>query len=126
MPTEKAHGIQIVKTCEALADYGVKVELLVPDRKNPIKDDPFEFYKIAKNFAIKKVPCLDLINIPFLKKITFWLESFTFYLSVKNILLKINLTHTIRVICCWLFLSKQHKNVFTKFIFAGKNSDKNT
>lgn len=32
MPTEKAHGIQIAKMCEALIEAGVPVELVVPSR----------------------------------------------------------------------------------------------
>ena len=32
MPTEKAHGIQIAKMCEALIEAGAKVELIVPRR----------------------------------------------------------------------------------------------
>ena len=30
MPTEKAHGIQIMKTCEAFADVGINIKLFVP------------------------------------------------------------------------------------------------
>ena len=32
MPTEKAHGIQIAKMCEALTEAGAEVELIVPRR----------------------------------------------------------------------------------------------
>jgi hypothetical protein len=32
LPTEKAHGLQIMKTCEALAKQGVVVTLLVPSK----------------------------------------------------------------------------------------------
>lgn len=32
MPTEKAHGIQIAKMCEAFVEQGVSVELVVPSR----------------------------------------------------------------------------------------------
>ncbi len=84
MPTEKAHGIQIVKTCEALAARGIEVELLVPKRRNYIEEDAFDFYGVSKNFSLKKLWCLDLIFLPGFKKLTFWLETFTFYLSVKK------------------------------------------
>jgi len=86
IPTEKAHGLQIMKTCEALVSQGTKVKLLVPERVNRLQDNPFEFYNVPGNFSIKKLWCLDLINLPFLKKLFFWLESFTFYLSVNKYL----------------------------------------
>jgi glycosyltransferase involved in cell wall biosynthesis len=34
MPTEKAHGIQIAKMCEALIEAGAEVELIAPRRAN--------------------------------------------------------------------------------------------
>jgi len=55
IPTEKAHGLQIMKTCEALADLGASVQLLVPRRPNALKDDPFAYYKVRKNFSIRYI-----------------------------------------------------------------------
>ena len=76
LPTEKAHGIQIMKTCEALADLGHEVELAVPWRANAIKSDPFEYYGAKKNFKIKKLPSLDIVGK--LGRFGFWIQSFTF------------------------------------------------
>ncbi|HRY62339.1 MAG TPA: hypothetical protein P5056_01035 [Candidatus Paceibacterota bacterium] len=52
IPTDRAHGIQIMKTCEALSSQGVVVELVVPSRKNSIKEDPFSYYQVKENFKI--------------------------------------------------------------------------
>ena len=52
MPTEKAHGIQIIYMCKAFADAGMDVELVIPRRLNPIKDDPFDYYGVKRNFRI--------------------------------------------------------------------------
>lgn len=52
MPTEKAHGVQIVKSCEAFANAGYQVELVVPTRVNMIHDDPFAYYGVAPVFTI--------------------------------------------------------------------------
>ena len=64
MPTEKAHGWQIVKMCESFADAGAKVDLFVPDRRknNPIKQDAFEHYGIKENFKIQYAWCWDLVG----------------------------------------------------------------
>lgn len=75
IPTEKAHGIQIMKTCEAFAELGHEVKLILPWRFNPIKEDIFKYYNVRKNFKIKKIPSLDLI---WAGKIGFWIQSFTF------------------------------------------------
>lgn len=79
MPTEKAHGIQIMKMCEAFATAGTPIELVVPWRRNENKEDPFEYYRVKKTFSIKKLFSLDLI---FLGKIGFLIQSFSFTFSV--------------------------------------------
>lgn len=85
IPTEKAHGIQIMKTCEALAKQGVQVELVVPKRQNKIKEDAFNFYGVERNFKIEKLWSLDFVwlRMPrILKKLAFWKQSATFASSV--------------------------------------------
>jgi len=77
MPTEKAHGIQIMKMCEAFATAGLKVELIVPWRFNKIKENPFDYYGVKKSFRIKKLPSLDLMPLG-LPKIGFWIQNWSF------------------------------------------------
>lgn len=79
LPTEKAHGIQIMEMCSAFAKNDIKVTLIIPRRLNPIKDDIFAYYDISKNFSIKKLLCLDFTR---LSKIGFRLTSISFYISV--------------------------------------------
>ncbi len=55
LPTEKAHGLQIAKSCEAFAQAGFDVELLVSYRANKIKEDIFSYYGLKKKFRIKNV-----------------------------------------------------------------------
>jgi len=52
MPTEKAHGVQIMSMCESFAHVGADVELIVPTRKTAITDDPFAYYGLQKNFKL--------------------------------------------------------------------------
>jgi len=81
LPTEKAHGIQIVKMCEVFANQGLDLELVIPWRFNKMKEDIFDYYDVKRNFKIKKLFSLDLIplNIP---KICFWIQDLSFALSV--------------------------------------------
>lgn len=75
IPTEKAHGLQIVKTCEALAFLGQEVILVLPKRKNPIEDKIFDFYQIENNFKIVKLKCFDLVSFG---RLGFLLQSLSF------------------------------------------------
>jgi glycosyltransferase involved in cell wall biosynthesis len=61
LPTKKAHGIQIMKTCEALARNGAEVSLVVTGRKTDVSEDPFLYYKVEKNFNIYYGYCPDLV-----------------------------------------------------------------
>ncbi|MBI3631994.1 MAG: glycosyltransferase family 4 protein [Candidatus Vogelbacteria bacterium] len=85
LPTDRAHGIQIMKTCEALAKYGISVELIIPNRRNEIKEDPFSYYEIEKNFVIKKLSCFDFIRH---EKLGFLIRYVTFSLTSIKYCLK--------------------------------------
>src|SRR3989344_2127573 len=61
IPTEKAYGVSIVKTCEALAKAGAEVLLLAPQVSNNIKEGPFSYYGAEKNFSVRYVPTFDAV-----------------------------------------------------------------
>ena len=84
LPTEKAHGLATVKICEAFAESGSAVELLVPRLWRPSGGDPYVAYAIKKNFKITKVPCIDLVPLPLPEKFTFLLQmvSFSFFAAL--------------------------------------------
>jgi glycosyltransferase involved in cell wall biosynthesis len=58
MPTEKAHGIQIAKMCEAFIDLGVDVTLVLPSRKN-ISKSIKDFYGLHVEVKTAVVPAFD-------------------------------------------------------------------
>lgn len=62
LPTEKAHGIQIMKTCEALVRAGASVELVVPTRTNPITDSASAYYAMPDTFPITYLPVPDTVG----------------------------------------------------------------
>ena len=86
MPTELAHGLQVMQMCRAFAENNCEVELLVPRRVNPIKESPFSYYGVKKIFPLKRLPCLDLIFLNG-KNIFFWIQTLTFLISAKIYLL---------------------------------------
>lgn len=87
IPTEKAHGIQVMKMCEAFSDAGAEVVLVVPDRQNPISEDPFLYYGVRKNFSIRYVSNIDTV---FLGRLGFIFQSVSFAYSAWREVLKLS------------------------------------
>lgn len=75
IPTEKAHGFQIMKMCESLVNAGVEVELVVPLRKNNIAQDAFSFYNIPESFKVTYLMLPDLVRFG---KVAFYLHTVLF------------------------------------------------
>ncbi len=101
MPTEKAHGFQIMKMCEAFSKAGVQVELVVPRRFNSLRADPFSYYRVKKAFIIKKIPCIDLTGkVPF----GFIIQTFTFLIGARLYALFQNYE--------WLYTREQFTGMF--------------
>jgi glycosyltransferase involved in cell wall biosynthesis len=123
IPTEKAHGIQIMKMCEAFVDANnanqdtniankIDVELVVPQRRNNIIKDPFEYYGIEKKFKITKLPCLDLIPLG-LGAFGFYVQQFSFsFAAAAYSLFKKNVVFYSRDILPCFFLGLLGKGFF--------------
>lgn len=67
LPTEKAHGHAIIKSCEAFARLGADVELWHPQRH---QNDPllrgrtiFEFYGVEPSFAVRTLRNMDIVQL---------------------------------------------------------------
>lgn len=87
MPTEKAHGYQIMKTCEALAMQGVEVRLFVTDRSTPIKTTPFEYYDVREIFRINYLKVFDTLAYckNTFSQASYLIELLSFFSSIKKI-----------------------------------------
>jgi glycosyltransferase involved in cell wall biosynthesis len=79
LPTEKAYGIQIMKMCEAFALQGHEIDLILPERDNPITESVFDFYSIKQEAREKiKLHYIPSINLIKFGKIGFWLQTWWF------------------------------------------------
>ncbi len=92
LPTEKAHGFQIMKMCEAFARAGEDVELVIPRRVNTPQmqrvRDVWAHYGIETPFTITRIPCLDWQFLVGVSLDLWWrLIEFTFGLSVLRFLI---------------------------------------
>ncbi len=88
MPTERAHGIQIMHMCAALAAEGAAVTLLMPRRHNKIHDDVFVYYDLPETFRVVYVPCIDLLWLRWAESFFYFVELFTFLFFARWYLLR--------------------------------------
>lgn len=91
IPGPRAHAIQIVRTCDALARAGVDVALWIPRRRGtgpaaPTAEQLRDFYGVCQPFPIRRLSSIDVIDTvpPPLQYLPFLLQSATFTLSVHR------------------------------------------
>ncbi|MBP6946053.1 MAG: glycosyltransferase family 4 protein [Candidatus Pacebacteria bacterium] len=80
IPTDWAHGLQIMKTCEALVLAGVSLELWTPRKKLFITEPPFSYYDIKIRFPLKRIFTLEW---DVLGPIGFFIQTLSFTLGVS-------------------------------------------
>ena len=82
IPTEMAHGLQIMKTCESFVRNGIDLELVIPFRfgiSSLRKKNPFDYYRVDRVFKIKKIFCFDLTPLNrFLGPVSFLIQALSF------------------------------------------------
>ena len=124
MPTEKAHGVQIAKMCEALAGQGIEVVLVLPKKHTPIKEDIYSYYKVKQNFKIVRLNSPDLIGCDkFFGRLGFYLEILYFNFKVKKLVKseKPEILYTREHQLVWL-MSKYHHNIYLEtHVFSNSN-----
>src|SRR5260221_10739622 len=92
LPTEKAHGLQIMQMGEAFAHTGAQVTLIVAARRNitamkQIKDI-WEYYGVAQIFTVERGLSLDLFGlVPRLDAVAFMIQSLTYTIFLALTLL---------------------------------------
>lgn len=84
LPTEKAHGIQIMKMCEAFAENGATVSLIVPARKNNIDGDAFSYYNVRNNFLLKYITVFDAIAFFRGLRLGFYVQAISFLWALRR------------------------------------------
>lgn len=86
MPTERAHGIQLAKMCEAFLHEGMNFELVVPHRRTT-NQSLRDFYGLDADIPIKKLPVPDWYASGrfgfFIASLSFAVSYFFYLLSKK-------------------------------------------
>jgi glycosyltransferase involved in cell wall biosynthesis len=81
MPTEKAHGLTIAKSCEAFGKLGLPLVLVIPRRRTNIAGTVFSAYDLESTFRVARLFTIDAIWWSG-STLAFILQSVTFYISV--------------------------------------------
>jgi len=88
IPTEKAHGVQIMGMCDAFVQNSVEVELVVPFRVQTAQmrrvRNLWAYYGIRNRFQLTRLPSLDVLfldrRLPRgLSYLLFYVQALTFY-----------------------------------------------
>ena len=122
IPTEKAHGLQIMQNCEAFADHGAAVSLWAARRVNTHAmnqiDDPWTHYGVTRNFSLWHVPCLDLQwlandDITILRRGAFFLQvaTYTIVMLLKVLFTQADVYYSRDLLTVFLltFVKPRHK-----------------
>jgi glycosyltransferase involved in cell wall biosynthesis len=87
IPTPRAYGLTIIKTCEALANQDAEVELIAPTRSYKTDGDPFVYYGAQRNFKMTTVRVPDFLflgPLGFLLSTVWFAERIRWMRSFRN------------------------------------------
>ena len=82
LPSERAHGHQVARVCDALAALGHEVEIFAPYRRNPIQNDYWNFHKADKRVQLTYLGKFDPIDWPIPKFLQLFLLNLQFTMSI--------------------------------------------
>ena len=122
IPTERAHGYQITKMCEQFATAGIDVNLLAPSKKNLIKQNLFEFYRLQKNFQVCRLKMPDfLLYEKFLGRYAMYMQWLFF--TIKLFFVKVDkaaLVYTRDRGAAWVFGLRGFKTCYESHDWPAK------
>ena len=83
IPTEKAHGVNIISMCKFFNRNDKDFKLVVPKINNKIKENTFEYYGIDEKFTIVRLLTISIFKLEkILGPLVFFIQLFSFYISV--------------------------------------------
>lgn len=84
MPTEKAHGVSIAHMCHSFVSLGKRVTLLIPKRKNAIRESVYSYYGVPETFSVKEIPVPDFLGRGLSGAAWFFLQRVLFLVSLRS------------------------------------------
>jgi len=123
IPTEKAHGYQICKMCQAFSRIGFEVKLWTPRRKNKIEKNLYDFYDIKRDFIFEEIKSPDFIQyVRYLGRFAFYLQTLVFVVKLLCINIEKNeIIYTRNPEIVWLFNLRGFKTVYECHDWFGRS-----
>ena len=84
LPSERAHGHQVARVCDALVNLGHEVEILAPYRRNPIQNDYWTFHNADRRVKLTRLGTFDPIDWPLPKFLQLFLLNLQFRLALHK------------------------------------------
>lgn len=138
LPTEKAHGLQIMQNCEAFAGTGADVELWVARRRNTPEmnaiEDVFAYYGVERTFTIRRILTFDLIwlqadKVNALAKVLFYLQmsTFTLFVLLRALFTRADIIYSRDPFVLWIlsFIKPKHTLAYESHQFAPTSRGQN-
>jgi glycosyltransferase involved in cell wall biosynthesis len=126
IPTEKAHGYQIMKVCEELSKAGASVRLIAPQRRNAIASDPFEYYSLKPLFSLERARSFDALAFEriFGAKISFILQKASFLRALSKMPIgKDEIVFTRDPEVAWFYSRKGYRVAYNAHRFPETKAD---
>lgn len=121
LPTEKAHGYQIMKMCEAFSKNN-NVLLLYPKRRNIKKlnkyRDIFRYYEIKNRFEKRRLPSLEIWILKKIKMQKVWFFTHSISYSIKVLLFVLHYRKDFKVIYSRDLISLYVLSSFRKLLIS--------
>lgn len=84
-PTEKAHGVQIAKMCDAFLALGHSLTLVIPDRRTHITQTVKEYYQLRQDVPTIRLHIFDALSFKWIPRwIAFVMGEISFYRAVRS------------------------------------------
>jgi len=124
LPTEKAHGYQIMRVCSELSKAGHSVTLYVPHRRG-YEGEPFSWYGIEKNFEVVYVPCVQWMQlVRLLGPAAFILQQYSFLRTLwrTRAITSDTIVFTRDALAVWFFARKSITTVYNAHTWPKKRA----
>lgn len=84
-PSERAHAIQIMHTCQELASLGHEVTLVTPDRRGRSRDQDVLPSGVKRLFEHKVLPTIDALSVPYIpRNLAYHIQRLSFIIACRN------------------------------------------
>ncbi len=123
LPTEKAYGVNMVKTCEALGKQETDLRLITPRLRQLAEKNIYEYYGAAQSFSVAFLPSIDLVHYTLSFNLWLWRRGITSrpVFSWRWLYFAFLLDQLLLAISIWVYFSLGSRRpvIYTRSVLVG-------